>query len=332
MIALSRLIDGCCVSSKDQGLLGDVFVYQVAGNLMLSSEPVEALSSFETNLKASERIYGGGLVDLKAFVLLDDTNAHLQYRGLAQFDRRLRMTSVWCRDREGENLIQIDVEGRPVCLVDLNGRHIFVLNDEPFDATLNLEVITGPALISLLADVGVYCLHAGAVRLRLAEFECNEPCYANVAFIAESGVGKSTLSRHSGPDWCQLSDDILPIEIADEVRLFNDFPQLKLPNSKPVNVSLSESLVLDFIIVLDEENASEFKIERLSSAKALIMLIRHTVASRAFNHQKMIEQMAVMREVVERVPVFSVAYPRVLSELPDLRKVIADRLVSVKSL
>ena len=201
--------------------LSNWYSYQFAGQTVVLSEPIEALSQFSTNNTVTSCDLE--ISDFPSYKLLSDQNSDLHYQGKVQFNNQMSLVKY----RRSSQFSQIDINGQPSCIVDVHNNCVVILNDYSFNDPFNIELISGPALILLLAQRSTFCLHAGAVSINLNNEEA-----ANVAFIADSGVGKSTLSAEAGRSWQQLSDDILPVNVEQGIYVYNDFPQLKLPNAK----------------------------------------------------------------------------------------------------
>jgi len=300
-------------NSKNLSEVGDSFLYEIAGMQVLSSEKIGSLTAFSLMLDRSRFLEGSDSIE---DVFLCEKKRRLQYQGFAQFNQKMRKVEYW----RSEKMTQIDVDGTPVCIVDLSTQTIVILNDDAFDTPLNLEVITGPALIVLLAQQSIYCLHAGAVAI-----EASPSLRFNVAFLGDSGAGKSTLSRHHGDNWRQISDDILPVLKPEKPVFYENFPQLKLPNSSPL-VFQEGSLPLDCIVVLNQESVDEINIQQLMKPQALLSIIRHTVAVRLFDDEQTKKHLYFVKQLVDSLSVLSLSYPRELEQLPYLRGRINEYL------
>jgi len=284
---------------------------------VLAGQPIV----FQSKVMSLEAYAGGAVPPLlseslvpPAQALLNSTNAELKYTGPAPFHQRQREVSYW---RSGTRA-QIDVDGVAVCQLELDQAHIHLLNDAPFDEGLNLEVTVGPALVLLLSQMGTFCLHAGAVSTSAG----------NIAFVAESGVGKSTLSTHAGNDWRQLSDDTLPVLLAhaESPKLCSDFPQLKfveacVPDRPDGNQSL------DFLIRLNPESSESMVLTQVKKPAAMLQIVRHTVAAKLFDASTLEQHVQFAKVVANVVPMFELNYPRKLSSLPELRTQIVEELI-----
>lgn len=288
--------------------------YQIAGQRVVFQTRVEALRAYEIG-PASEPPTQS-LSKQQDQKLLSASNAELHYQAEVPFADELQHTICWHRNSQ----MQLDVAGQPVCRIDLLDDRVHLLKEGAFDQTLNLEVITGPALIMLLAQRGIYCLHAGAVRT----------VNGNVALVAESGVGKSTLSAHAGEHWQQFSDDILPVHSGDELKALNGFPQLKidgLMTPYQTKLKINAQLPVDLIIRLRaDERAQEISFKRMSRTDALLQVVRHTVAARLYLKPTLKEHAGFARKLSSQVPIVELTYPRNLDQLPELQQAIIDYL------
>ncbi|NND00422.1 MAG: hypothetical protein HKN85_09595 [Gammaproteobacteria bacterium] len=288
--------------------------YLIAGQSLVFESPVPALAAFaETDI-----VRGSATIEMPADTPrpMDPESAELHYQGMAQFENRQQQVRCWRRN----NILQIDVADRPICQVDLENDRIHQFNNRSFDDRLNLEVITGPALIMLLAKKGVYCLHAGAVSTP----------FGNIALIAESGVGKSTLSAPVNEQWQQLSDDILPFSRHDngchDTSIFiANFPQLKLPGNA-VAIAPPPEATVDLILRLSAQSSEATEFRRLGKSEALLELVRHTVAAKLFVPSQM-GSLTGFAEILSRAtPVVELTYPRDLRRLPQVQKAILNYL------
>ena len=308
----------CRYNSTDLSAVKDLFAYEIAGIKVLSSEKIASLTAFSVD--SNNRV-------LDDFVLVEahllcDKKRHLHYQGVAQFNQKLREIDFWRCD----DMAQIDIDGVPICVVDLKAQRIIVFNDSAFDSSLNLEVITGPALIMLLIQQGIYCLHAGAVSIS----DVRGLNAKNIVFLGDSGAGKSTLSTHVGEQWCQLSDDILPVSHIRRFIFHDDFPQLKLPNARPQTPSLDGgNASLDCIVLLDQQPSEEIALQRLAKPQALLSIIRHTVAIRLFDSTQTKQHLLFAKSLVDCLPVLSVTYPRDIRQLSMLQSAISDSVFEV---
>lgn len=293
------------------------YTYRFAGQVVAFNEPVHSLAAFEFD--AGKVLLSSSDFDsLLGIEILNSNNSELCYQGLALFDQRMRAIDYW---RVG-NLAQIDIDGVPSCRLDLLNQCVVILNDLAFDVPFNLELITGPALILLLAEQSIFCLHAGAVSFPSLEEQ------VNIAFLADSGVGKSTLSQSFPPVWQQLCDDILPVQMAQSsVEIFNDFPQLKLHQACVENAEL-KSKHLNAIVCLSAYVSENIVIERMSAVQSVLAIIRHTVASRLFDNDLLVRHCEFAQSFCAAIPVFQVSYPRDYTQLPELRERIMQSVCS----
>jgi len=276
--------------------------YTLAGQNIVFETEVNALQAFSDGVGSES--YSEILVELAARMPVDEVQGKLTYEGSAPFADVVRNVKCW----ECDHLIRIDVDDTSICLVDVDNHHIHVLNEESFDQALNLQVVTGPALIILLATKGIYCLHASSIGTQ----------FGNIAFIAESGVGKSTLGAHIDSNWQQLADDILPLhQRGDHYQMF-DYPQLKLPRNA-TELPQPRNSMLDLIIRLSNEESQEMEFTRLPRTEGLIEIVRHTVAAKLFDNALMIEHVRFAKFLSGEVPVVELKYPRNLERLNHLR-------------
>jgi hypothetical protein len=186
------------------------------------------------------------------------------------------------------------------------GGQAIVRADETKEMTdLDREILVGPALVLALALRGTWCLHASAARMG----------EATVAFLGESGQGKSTLAASladtNSPDWCLVADDILPVTMdSTGVYVWPHFPQLKLPLDAQPGPGLPERLPLNRICVLTQADKDDSPdLQLLPRAKAVQTLLSHTAGARLFDPALLAGHLAFCGEVVGQVPVYRLMYP-----------------------
>ena len=295
--------------------------YKIANQLMAFSEPVKTLHEFEVNQDFVE-------IDSLPYChftyeVLND-NSFCDHQVEVTFNNKTAEISLLRKRGEGgTHFAQINVNEKPACHLDFKNKTIVVLNNEPFDSDFNIELITGPAMIMLLAHQRIFSLHSSAVTITLPNSN-----KVNVAFIAESGVGKSTLSRSVDHTWVQCSDDVLPIGIHGAEALILDFPQLKLKNKK---IIFNENNDLNYIFNLNQVDGARVVIEQMNAVDSFLKIVRHTVAARLFDERLLQEHLKFAQKIIDKIPVFSLTYPRKIEQLPLLQKTLIEFLYNRES-
>ncbi|MCA9951803.1 MAG: hypothetical protein KDE48_19260, partial [Anaerolineales bacterium] len=174
------------------------------------------------------------------------------------------------------------------------------------------EAVLGPALSLALALQGVFCLHASAVAISGQV----------VAFVGESGWGKSTLAAFlHGDNWQFVADDVLPLEVGEEgTTCLPNFPQLKLSAAQQWPLASPQRLPLTAVYLLTTPTVQNSKVEiqPLSPLEATLALVRHTVATKLFDKQLLTQHLAFCSGIARHVPVKRLAYPRVYARLPEV--------------
>ena len=286
--------------------------YSLAGQAMVCQNSMQDLDAFATGL--ATRSFTNLLSKFIEPSLMTAANAKLRYFGKAYFDKEFREVRYWRSGKRG----QIDIQGVPECLIDFDEAHIHLLNCEPLGKGLNLELITGPALVLLLAQQHTYCMHAGSIDTEAGR----------IGIIAESGAGKSTLSAHVDDKWSQVTDDIMPLminEANNHVDLLPDFPQLKLANNVVVD-SPKASGQLDFLLRVNPEPSKKIRFKVLPRTHAMLQIVRHTVAAKLFDTYTLREHAGFAKKVSTLVPVVEISYPREFRQLSELQNKIVDYL------
>ena len=192
--------------------------------------------------------------------------------------------------------------------------------------------IHGPALCSALAHQGIFCLHGSAV---LAP-------WGVVAFLGESGAGKSTLAGLLADlDWPRVADDVFPIlssarpyarEPTDnlqrsdqEIRVSPEMAHLGLPiPQRQAIASLPSTLPLTQICVLKPQDTSEKVHGRaLSPSESMAKLLGQTIAVNLFESPLARRLLDRWAQVVHRVGVIELGYPRSKTIGPEVQAFLA---------
>lgn len=213
------------------------------------------------------------------------------------------------------------------------GRDILV---EPLDGADDRQVrmgVLGPAMAALLQQRGVLALHASVVDVG----------GLGVAFIGESGAGKSTTAAAlESRGHAVVGDDLAPVVLGPAgPQVFPGSPQLRLwPDSltalghDPASLPLLEPdrekrtrdvaaranprqpLPLVRVYLLDW--GEDVRITPLSPRDAFVELLRHSYGVHWMHAVAGVGQFAFRAEVARRVPVHRLTRPRDLGALAEL--------------
>ncbi len=282
--------------------------YSIAGEVVRVNTPLESLARFNTSVP-----------DLPV-------TAARQERAVSEKSVTRRFTG-WLAARLQDVEVRCDSSGYSIALdasaqafVSSDGGHVEVAHPSsavgcPFEGVLQ------PALILALALRGTYCLHASAV----------EAGGKAIAFLGESGVGKSTIARHLSEDhdlawWC-LGDDVLPVaRPSSQHWVLPRFPQLKLGDaqseaaSQPARVPLRAA----YLVTPGSGAAAQrgVRTEPMKASAGLVAVVRHTVASRLFGPPLLRRHLEFCAELVREVPLRSLVYPHRPKSLKEVRELI----------
>ncbi len=248
------------------------------------------------------------------------TDWRLTYRGEGRLAEEQR--NVECRQGGTSFLLLVPDAGRLSITRDEQGRS-WIEADLWADAPLSEEVILGPALSLALALQGIWCLHASAIVVDGAV----------IAFIGESGMGKSTLAAFLGAEtqrgWRPAADDILPIGFTDDgLCAFPHFPQLKLSAAQQPWIGLPQALPVQAICLLASVQAEHATVDcdLLEPRSATLALIRHTVAARLFGGDLLAQHLAFCTEVAAQIPVYRLTFARQRDALPKIAATLTATL------
>ncbi len=294
-------------------------IYNLAGKQVLFQTACPVLKSFHIDQAPVEAVVEASMVAQECLDLTIDSNDMPEiYSGPAPFGDRMREVSF----RRLDDFARFELDGELVCEIDFSNNHIHLIRDGGFANAVNVQLVTGPAMIVLLASLKTYCLHASAVATKQGV----------IAITAESGVGKSTLAWQAGDGWQQLADDILPIlyeKNVSGIRLSKDFPQLKLENACAQGLS-NDDPAIDLILRLNPKPADAINFRIMSKSEAMLQFVRHTVAVKLFDEKIMRRHTKFANYVASKVPMVELSYPRDLMQLTELREQIADYLPQLK--
>jgi hypothetical protein len=184
--------------------------------------------------------------------------------------------------------------------------------------TILIEALLGPPLMLAFALRSIWTLHASAAMWgdKL------------VAFVGDSGNGKSTLAHFLGRElgWRRVADDILPVVAsASGVVALPHFPQLKLALDRQPSCGLPARIPLHALYVISkpDETHTETVSKELAPGQAMANTLQHMVAARLFDTKLLVRQLDFAQHLAAKLPVRSLVYPRDLALLPG----VAERLV-----
>jgi hypothetical protein len=212
---------------------------------------------------------------------------------------------------------RLRVDGVGDFIVSSAGDYIAKNDDPQKELTqLDRETILGPVIVFALALRGVWALHSSAVMI-------NDQV---VAFVGESGRGKSTLAAYlSGCDGMRsVADDILPLQIEkDQLIALPHFPQLKISMDKQSWIGLPESLPLQKIVLLESvEPNAEPALRKLNSREAMQTLLAHTAGTRMFGADLLAKHFEFCAQAIKPLAVYALSYPHRREALPIVKELL----------
>lgn len=248
---------------------------------------------------------------------------------------------------DGGNYFRGEVAGLGMFLVQ-GGCEIVIDPVPDVEESILRPIILGPILAILLRQRGLLVLHASSFATKDGA----------VAFIGESGWGKSTLAAafHT-KGYSVLTDDVMAIQLGAHPLVLPSFPQVKLwpeaaasmghaPESLPLLNSQSEKLVhrlmhgfwqtslpLMRIYVLDRpaEN-TRHEIVPLQLQESFVELVRHSRAVSLLNAPDFLsDHLRQCANLVKDVPICRLKRQRSLAALPDLVKLVEEDIACTVS-
>lgn len=235
-----------------------------------------------------------------------------------------RQVSVSCR--YSDDLYVLKIVGAGKYAVWSDGSGVECTNLAP-DISHDEAVIAllGAPLILACALRNTWCLHASAVA-----FDGGV-----IAFVGESGQGKSTLARflaeNGGAIFEHVSDDILPVAVDQtEAHALPRYPQFKLPLDRQPSRRLAESIPLRAVLALDHSpvGSTEVELARLNGADGALRIAGNTVASRLFGRRLLADHLSFCSRMAISTPIYALKYPRRRELLPQVRNAIRRHLAA----
>lgn len=282
------------------GIGGEPAFYKIAGLIIASDLSFPDLEPYIFENKQGHGYSDRSIPDDN---LLDFSSAEIIYHGLGWIGNENR--EIIHQKTDAARLITISGIGK--FIISKDGNHIWIVELSPrATPELTLDAFLGPALIIALASRGIMCLHASAILIGQKA----------IAFLGESGRGKSTLAWYLGKSLSiathQIGDDILPVAIENrQVIVFPHFPQRKLSKEEqPINfVEEQVQLAGAYILNQTTQLSPEFKITLLNQQSASLALLRHTVGARLFDRELLTEHLIFSTQVAEICRCCSFTYP-----------------------
>ena len=231
-------------------------------------------------------------------------------------------------------------------LVSSDGRRVVCRRDEKVSSESFQVYLLGQALSFALVKQGLEPLHATSI---VVDGEA-------VAFLGSNAFGKSSLAASFlAAGFRMLTDDLLILRESGgrviaypgpaRIKLFSNVarrvlghgahdPMMNPETEKRIlrlsdRQHCSESVVLRTIYAVaaprDACRTPGVRINRLSPRDAFVALIGGTFNRRLVNAERVERQFDVMASLADRVAVSTLAYPRAIDRLPDVRgAVLAD--------
>ncbi len=296
--------------------------YSVAGVSFLSQFPVSALQalaapSFHDPCVCIRRAemdleFATGRCIFDDRVVLGDAVYHLQ----AYWPQPRRcVVKAWRVSARGKKEVKgwqfLITADEICCQTTLDSRH-----------AVDELLLLGPVMAVCLAMRGVFLLHASAVQV--------DDCLC--VFLAESGVGKSTLAAVMNSEYgTQVADDIVSFRRDDtEVNgLVVDarFPQWKLPPDRQWRSRPGWRRVRWFFLKQSTTGRNgEPVLRALGQTRSLLMLLRHGVATRLFSAPVLIQHQRLCQRAIVAWPGFELHYQHSPRGLTDTMRSVVDHV------
>lgn len=181
------------------------------------------------------------------------------------------------------------------------------------------EGLWGPLLLHALAHRGIHVLHASAAMT---------PAGQLVVFVADSGVGKSTLARLSAAlGWRRVSDDLLPI--ACHQGAFVALPHLHQPKlSDQDQYPADAPAVVPLRMLIHLRRGEECALQPATPREALDILLANTVATRTYSAQSLAAHLGFSRAMATAAsgPELRICRGRIATRPADIEGAVREFL------
>lgn len=268
--------------------------YQVAGQTLVSSQPVADLAPFALP-HAPELLPPHPVPAWPRPRRSNESGAVFADVGLLGGALR-RVTCQTTADA-----IWLSGEDGGVVVVGNRGRLIEEIPASSSPSPTPPHPLLSSALVLALALQGTFCLHASAV---IVEQQA-------IAFLGESGRGKSTLAAYLSPTWPRLVDDVLPVTAS--AWCWPHFPQ-----PLPVTTTAT-SLPLRAVYVLAE---GELTLSPLTPVDTALLLARHTIAAKLFPPPLLARHFDFCTQLGAKLCANRLQYPRQRNALPHVQHLL----------
>ncbi len=238
----------------------------------------------------------------------------------------------------GDDYLLGEIEGFGMLLVQ-DGQKIILDPNPGVDESVLRTFILGAIMSVLLMQRGLLVLHASSIVVNGAA----------IAFMGESGWGKSTLAESfHAQGYGILTDDVMAIQLDSQIPMvIPSFPQIKLwpdsaacvgyaPDSLPLLNSQTQKLAhkltdgflqipvpLKRLYVLDIGTDAE--IIPLEPQESFVELVRHSREINALNAPEFLNaHLHQCASLVKQVPICRLQRPQTLAKLPELMNLIEN--------
>lgn len=231
--------------------------------------------------------------------------------------------SAWLQVSSGDGGCHLNVDGKPAWFISRTGV-VEAIGSRALGMREGDAIRQGPVEVLARAMRGQFCLHASAILVAGRGV---------VAFVGESGVGKSTLARliqeQDDTGWPRVADDVLPVSLGSQgVEVDPAFPQPRLSPEEQYRCDQG-TLRLPLIALYRLGPPSEGEAVQSVRARpyeALAIVAGNTMAARLFDGYLLERHLAFSATVAATVFPRTLTYPRVASIAPRVVAVIAADL------
>lgn len=257
--------------------------------------------------------------------------------------------SLWCAFHREHGGYRLRFPGLADFLVSANGLDVRAIPVPGLDATTLEHLYLNQVLPLALSKQGEPVFHASAVVLP----------HGAVAFVAESGRGKSTLATHFAlAGALLLTDDGLVLDQIEQgflvrpshpsVRLWEDSREAlvgeRLATAPPVSYTSKARLLagdalphatapapLRRAYFLGTGECDQVRIEPIASAEAALCWVRHSFILDVEERPRLASHFAQVGRLASLGISFRLDYPRDYDRLPEVRRAVLAHLATMST-
>ena len=203
---------------------------------------------------------------------------------------------------------------------DLHFNHQLIVVRPEAGATADQVILglIGPAMITLLAEQGIWVLHTSAIRL----------ADRVICFSGPSGCGKSTLAAQLPqrlPGAVRIADDLLPLTVVEnDIVCLPHYTQPSLPFDQQ-NQDQPSVLPVSSLYVLSPARDDQLQPIIQNQSLQLFTLIKQFMGTTLFSTRAKKRQLEFCSQLIDRLSVSTLSYPHNNSVFAEIATLLSQQ-------